>query len=383
MDFLKQEIERKKRQIAEKNVCQPNKKYFKRGDLAAIQEAEYLAKYGPSIEDIEELEAKKKDALQEKGTVDAEDALYPLPREDVMSKLRDKGEPILIFGETEDQANLRLRSLEIGEGDSFKVKNTGNNFVEALKKVDKEYLKAFASDDATSDEKNKMELKLYNTNRTWSELLELSTDLRRGDHKHDEMVVSEWMKVIMTMWGHELNSRHEMEKITVKGRMDGALFKQTKGYLKPLLKMLRKGNLSDDIRDSLTSMVKYIMHRDYIKANERYMEMAIGNAPWPIGVTNAGIHARPGRERIFSKHVAHVLNDESQRKYIQGLKRLMTKCQQYFVTDPSRSVDFQRRETEAAAEPRKEAPVMSLRKVAFTSEKGDALEAEESKADQK
>ena len=37
----------------------------------------------------------------------------------------------------------------------------------------------------------------------------------------------------------------------------------------------------------------------------------------PIGVTNAGIHARPGRERIFSKHVAHVLNDESQRKYIQ------------------------------------------------------------------
>jgi len=381
MDFLKQEIERKKRQIAEKNVCQPNKKYFKRGDLAAIQEAEYLAKYGPSIEDIEELEAKKKDALQEKGTVDAEDALYPLPREDVMSKLRDKGEPILIFGETEDQANLRLRSLEIGEGDSFKVKNTGNNFVEALKKVDKEYLKAFASDDATSDEKNKMELKLYNTNRTWSELLELSTDLRRGDHKHDEMVVSEWMKVIMTMWGHELNSRHEMEKITVKGRMDGALFKQTKGYLKPLLKMLRKGNLSDDIRDSLTSMVKYIMHRDYIKANERYMEMAIGNAPWPIGVTNAGIHARPGRERIFSKHVAHVLNDESQRKYIQGLKRLMTKCQQYFVTDPSRSVDFQRRETEAAAEPRKEAPVMSLRKVAFTSEKGEALEAEESKAD--
>ena len=52
-------------------------------------------------------------------------------------------------------------------------------------------------------------------------------------------------------------------------------------------------------------------------SHERYMEMAIGNAPWPIGVTNAGIHARPGRERIFSKHVAHVLNDESQRKYIQ------------------------------------------------------------------
>ena len=54
------------------------------------------------------------------------------------------------------------------------------------------------------------------------------------------------------------------------------------------------------------------------------MEMAIGNAPWPIGVTNAGIHARPARESIFSKQIAHVLNDETQRKYIQvSLKNLI------------------------------------------------------------
>jgi pre-mRNA-splicing factor 18 len=68
--------------------------------------------------------------------------------------------------------------------------------------------------------------------------------------------------------------------------------------------------------------------------------MAIGNAPWPIGVTMVGIHARTGREKIFSKHVAHVLNDETQRKYIQGLKRLMTKCQYFFPTDPSRCVEY-------------------------------------------
>ena len=47
------------------------------------------------------------------------------------------------------------------------------------------------------------------------------------------------------------------------------------------------------------------------------MEMAIGNAPWPIGVTMMGIHARKGREKINDKNVAHVLNDETQRKYIQ------------------------------------------------------------------
>ncbi len=54
-----------------------------------------------------------------------------------------------------------------------------------------------------------------------------------------------------------------------------------------------------------------------IQANDAYLSMAIGNAPWPIGVTMVGIHARSGREKIFSQQIAHVLNDETQRKYIQ------------------------------------------------------------------
>ena len=53
------------------------------------------------------------------------------------------------------------------------------------------------------------------------------------------------------------------------------------------------------------------------QANDAYLEMAIGNAPWPIGVTMVGIHARTGREKINDKNIAHVLNDETQRKYIQ------------------------------------------------------------------
>jgi pre-mRNA-splicing factor 18 len=83
-----------------------------------------------------------------------------------------------------------------------------------------------------------------------------------------------------------------------------------------------------------------LLDRNYIKANEYFLEMAIGNAPWPIGATMVGIHARPGRERIASKHVAHVLNDETQRKYIQAVKRLISKCQHFFPTDPSRCVEY-------------------------------------------
>ena len=34
-------------------------------------------------------------------------------------------------------------------------------------------------------------------------------------------------------------------------------------------------------------------------------------------MTNVGIHTRAGRERIHTNHVAHALNDETQRKYLQ------------------------------------------------------------------
>ena len=48
MEFLKAEIERKKRQMQEKGVMAgPDKKYFKRGDLAEKQREEYLAKHSP------------------------------------------------------------------------------------------------------------------------------------------------------------------------------------------------------------------------------------------------------------------------------------------------------------------------------------------------
>merc|ERR1712142_700810 len=234
------------RQVQEKNILQPQKKYFKRGDLAAVEQAEYLSKYGPNKEDIEEL-ARKKNDNEEKESVEINDALYPLPREEVVRRLREKLEPIILFGETENEANLRMRALEIGEPDNARLRASHNNFQEALKNVDKQYLKAVQKEDSI-DDKQKLELKLYTTTKTWTELLELAHGLRMGDHKHDEMVISEWIKVMVTMWGQELNFRDESEKMTVKGRMDAATYTQTKG-------------------DSLSNMVRYIMQRDYILAN--------------------------------------------------------------------------------------------------------------------
>jgi pre-mRNA-splicing factor 18 len=89
----------------------------------------------------------------------------------------------------------------------------------------------------------------------------------------------------------------------------------------------------------IAEIVHYMQKRQYQRANDSYLRLSIGNAPWPIGVTMVGcvthplfgfdfifiscisIHERSAREKISADQVAHVLNDEVSRKYIQSLKR--------------------------------------------------------------
>ncbi len=65
-------------------------------------------------------------------------------------------------------------------------------------------------------------------------------------------------------------------------------------------------------------------------AMDQYIKLAIGNAPWPIGVTMVGIHKHSAHEKIYTYSVAHIMNDETTRKYLQSIKRLMTVCQQWY-----------------------------------------------------
>ena len=336
MDFLKAEIERKKRQLAEKNVVGPNKKYFKRGDLMEKEREEYFKKLKPKEEDVKYVaEINQPKENDDKKEVQDNSVLPTLPRDEVIRRLRERLEPILLYGESENDAQKRLRSIEVNEPD--KIEGIRNDFKDAMDRVEK------VSDAETaqgSSSKGASESDLYVTNISYEELKDLMKDANKGEFDADVKIVIEFIKYFMTKWAKTLETRPEDEKLSVMGKRETGIHAQTRTYLKPLLKLIKKQALTDDVRDSLVKMILFALHKDYILSHEAYMEMAVGNAPWPIGVTNAGIHARPARENIFSKNVAHVLNDETQRKYIQGLKRLITKAQEYYPTDPSKSVDF-------------------------------------------
>lgn len=38
--------------------------------------------------------------------------------------------------------------------------------------------------------------------------------------------------------------------------------------------------------------------REYVQANTRYIELSIGNAPWPMGVAMLGITVRRNAEKV-------------------------------------------------------------------------------------
>jgi len=234
---------------------------------------------------------------------------------------------------------------------------------EAMEKVDAAYLEEIvksgtsASGDGSEKKKTAYDVKFDDISTTIDDILEEASRLGKGHMKapktdaekakdkgrkfpSDCQVVFHYLKLLLKLWGQKLNDREDEEKRSQRGKMANAIYGQTQAYLKPLLKQLEKESIADDILWHMVNIIRLMLDREYVKANDAYLQMAIGNAPWPIGVTMVGIHARTGREKIFAQNIAHVLNDETQRKYIQALKRLMTQCQRLFPTDPSKCVEY-------------------------------------------
>ncbi|XP_060083409.1 pre-mRNA-splicing factor 18-like [Ylistrum balloti] len=336
---LKAEIERKKRQLEKNNdIMAPNKKYFKRGDLAAKQEDEYWKRHKQLSKD-QQTSSQVVVNKEDNKTKDKEEKVPQLPRKEVIRRLRERNEPIRLFGENDYEAFQRLKKLEMLEPDIKKGEGYENDFKAAMDRVDQEFINEIINAGSGQSSNN---VAVRDDGTTEEDIKKMSDEIGKNGSDRDQEIILRFLKFILKKWGDDLNCRDEDNKRSRTGKEASAIHAQTVSYLKPLFRSLKHKTIDVDILECLVDILKFLMDRDYIKANDAYLEMAIGNAPWPIGVTMVGIHARTGREKISSRNVAHVLNDETQRKYIQALKRLMTQCQRIFPTDPSRSVDYKK-----------------------------------------
>eukprot|EP00371_Babesia_bovis_P002399 XP_001611046.1 pre-mRNA splicing factor 18 [Babesia bovis T2Bo] len=142
--------------------------------------------------------------------------------------------------------------------------------------------------------------------------------------------IASWVSTTLNKWEqHILSQREEFlqEGNVAEARRRDAMLAQTKKDLQPLINMLKSQTLEEEILEKMYNVVICCEKKDYQAAHEAYMLLAIGNAAWPMGVTMVGIHERAGRSKIFTSEVAHILNDEKTRKYIQMIKRLLSFAQ--------------------------------------------------------
>ena len=151
--------------------------------------------------------------------------------------------------------------------------------------------------------------------------------------------IHKFFKSLLKQWEDDLAHRPDSVKQTAAGRNETKTYKQCKDYIRPLFKMCKSRRLEPGMMAHILNIVNYCEQGEFVKANDAYIDVAIGRAAWPIGVTMVGIHARSGREKIGSSNVAHVMNNELQRKYLTSVKRLMSYCQKKRTdVDPSKKV---------------------------------------------
>jgi pre-mRNA-splicing factor 18 len=148
-------------------------------------------------------------------------------------------------------------------------------------------------------------------------------DVYSDPHK----AIHRFFKLQLKQWEDDLVNRSEAVKRSLQGKNETKTLKQCKDYIRPLFKLCKNRRLEQSMTDHLVKIVKHCQEGEFVKANDAYMDVAIGRAAWPIGVTMVGIHARSGRSKIESNNVAHVMNSELQRKYLTSVKRLITYCQ--------------------------------------------------------
>ena len=357
MDLLKKEMERKKKALQVAKKEQGGSKFLKTSELRRIQEEqedearEKKRKHNSLVEkttrgqqqeivDSSPSSAKKRKRPNQKDGTDTSDKKQPLgdsetkeesktttdtvskkstsdieslSSDEVMQRLRALGLPIQMFGETSSHRKTRLKeAMEnqknvmagLSEMEEFRLGSghgIRNTFLEREKKGDE------MQEDAKVARKQEKE-----------------EDGDDDDGNDPVKRIYRFFKGLLRQWEDDLAARPEAVKRTAAGRNETKTLKQVKDYIRPLFKLCKTRRLDPSLMSHILKIVEYCEVGEFVKANDAYIDVAIGRAAWPIGVTQVGIHSRTGRAKIESSNVAHVMNSELQRKYLTSVKRLMT-----------------------------------------------------------
>jgi len=337
MDVLKSLVDSKKRALeGPRGGKEGPKKWKRRGELSKPPEAAESQSAKRSQDDTppsgrqlakEVVPATESDKAADEAPGSPE-AKTILSRAECFTRLRALGQPITLFAETDKSRHIRTMKAQAAKGVLEEDMHEGqrNDYLRDIENRGDE-TKGSAFDIDKADEEEEPETPTSDASRKPKKTLTL------------EQVIIDWIKAALKEWDRHLEARSDQVKASVHGRADTAMQKQTRRYLKLLFERLDTNTCPGDVISKLSKMINLVDKRLYLKANDEYLQLCIGNLPWPVGCTSTGIHERTGRNRITESNIAHVMNDENTRKFLQAFKRIMTFKQGIFPnSDRSKNV---------------------------------------------
>ncbi|KAI6817241.1 potassium channel regulatory factor [Hortaea werneckii] len=236
----------------------------------------------------------------DQGTPALKEGEEDIPKDDLLEKLKEMGEPRFLFAESHLQRLRRYRALT---SKALAPKLSSGPIPTTLELVEEKHMKI------PSHVPQSAEDKAY---------------LRRQLASYFDMVLSEWAQA--------LARRAREVKESLSGRKAQQNYEAAKDNLRPLFRKLETNTLSDSILSAVVEITHLAQLKQYVFANDAYLRLSIGKAAWPIGVTMVGIHERSAREKLHEtdkegKGEAHIMSDEVTRKMLQGIKRCLSFAQ--------------------------------------------------------
>lgn len=285
MDFasiLASEISKKRKDPPSKpssSTPVPPKKYLKRSEIEAQRQREYAASQA-LLESSRREKADKKRAEEEaefarrEATKAKQKALAEARRkkeeekeeeERVKLKAANGGEEeVQVPGEmTEEEAVAVLRAM----GEPARL--FGESQAQRVRRVKRYLAAADARTEAAAPPLTEEEMKV--------DMKDVSVD---DDKVYRQL--NAWFSLVLREWEAALEARPLAVKESFQGKAATRSMEQAKLYMGPLFQHFRNRDLKEELYNKICEIVVEAQARRYVKANDLYLRLSIGNAYVPV-----------------------------------------------------------------------------------------------------
>lgn len=297
------------------NGGDPNKKYLRRAELEAQREAAYRAEQAAAVVAKEERLAAKRKREDEEAE---QKAMREEKRRRLAEESRARREEEELAEEEKRRKRVGLTSLAEKRAAAAAAEADSESCgLEEMGDIEKDELKAKLrelKEPATLfAETHTARLKRYrvltapkavlsNTPIPTTLSLLAESDMRvevtkpppakSPERKYLFRQLASYFTMILIEWVRALDARDPATKSSSQGRAAAMAMEQSRENLRPLFKKFEKGDLEESILEPVIEIVRAAQTRKYVDANDAYLQLSIGKAAWPIGVTMVGIHER-------------------------------------------------------------------------------------------